>query len=393
MIRKKKILIISDRVHALPRMTSLEEEFFKLGNEVYFYSYSNNDDRIHTSSYISNNKLKNLIKKIFNKQKLIFNIISFSKYLFSFPDKYFVRWFLMKQKEIDNIVVKFNPDVIISSSSPVTSHIIARRIAKKFKIKWCADFRDLWSLNHNHPGKIIGKVLDGILEKHIIKQANYIVTVSPLISNQLSHFHDKKVFVITNGYSPEKYLKSPSLEKDKFIIRYTGSLYEEKQKHTCLIFLDALINFKNENVLFEIYSSQIDWIVNEIKVRKLESIVLLKGSMPHKDIPDIQINSSLNIIFGFENYKSYYLKMFEYLGAGRPILLISDEKYKEPTIEIFNKFKYAHVAYNVGGVNKIINQLIKSPSLDLDEKLLDKYKFPYLAKEYLKIINDHNGSR
>ena len=163
--------------------------------------------------------------------------------------------------------------------------------------------------------------------------------------------------------------------------------------YTCLIFLDALINFKNEHVLFEIYSSQIDWIVNEIKVRKLESIVLLKGSMPHKDIPDIQINSSLNIIFGFENYKSYYLKMFEYLGAGRPILLISDEKYKEPTIEIFNKFKYAHVAYNVGGVNKIINQLIKSPSLDLDEKLLDKYKFPYLAKEYLKIINDHNGSR
>jgi hypothetical protein len=94
------------------------------------------------------------------------------------------------------------------------------------------------------------------------------------------------------------------------------------------------------------------------------------------------------MIFGFENYKSYYGKMFEYLGAKRPILLISDKRYVEPTVEVFNNFKYAHIAYDIEGVTKIIKDLMKFPLVDLDDRNLDKYKFSNLAKEYLKIFNN-----
>nr|WP_054858913.1 hypothetical protein [Methanobacterium formicicum] len=39
-------------------------------------------------------------------------------------------------------------DAIISSSSPISCHLIAHDLKKEFDIPWIADFRDLWTQNH-----------------------------------------------------------------------------------------------------------------------------------------------------------------------------------------------------------------------------------------------------
>ena len=43
------------------------------------------------------------------------------------------------------------PDILVSSSPYITSHLVASRISKKFNLKWVADFRDSWSNNPIYP--------------------------------------------------------------------------------------------------------------------------------------------------------------------------------------------------------------------------------------------------
>ena len=36
-------------------------------------------------------------------------------------------------------------DAIVSSSSPITSHLVARRVSRRAGVPWVAEFRDPWS--------------------------------------------------------------------------------------------------------------------------------------------------------------------------------------------------------------------------------------------------------
>jgi hypothetical protein len=391
MLKNKKILIIADRIHAQPRMTSLSDEFIELGNEVILYSYSSKNIAEHTLSHVSKNSFKTKIKLLFKKNKLITDIIGVIKYVIFFPDKYFFKWFVSKRNEIDTLVNTFEPDVIISSSSPVTAHIIAWRISKKFQIKWCADFRDMWALNHNHQGRFIGKYLDQVVEKYIIKSARWVVTTTPSWAKTLSIFYNREVYSITNGFCEKKYNLLPKEKTNKHLIRYTGNITENLQRLTFLNFLEALSKMRKENILFEIYGPTYSWLKEEINLRNLGQMVKLVGPISNKDIPKTQIGASLNIIFGcsYNGFSGgYYLKMFEYLGAKKPILLVSDQRYKEASAVLLKEFNYTYEASSIDEIVNSIRKALNNPMVAGAESHIDKYKFTNIAKQYLNIINE-----
>src|SRR3989344_1595705 len=69
-------------------------------------------------------------------------------------------------------------DAIISSSSPVTAHIIATKIKEKYRVPWIADLRDLWTQNHNYFYPWWRKIFDQKLELKTMSSADCLITVS-----------------------------------------------------------------------------------------------------------------------------------------------------------------------------------------------------------------------
>ncbi len=59
-------------------------------------------------------------------------------------------WKPFATKAGDDLLQNEDIDAMISSSSPVTSHIIAKELKEKHKIPWIADLRDLWTQNHDY---------------------------------------------------------------------------------------------------------------------------------------------------------------------------------------------------------------------------------------------------
>ena len=63
-------------------------------------------------------------------------------------------------------------DAIISSSPPVTSHIIAKELKARYKIPWIADFPHLWSQNNSYPYSSLRRLVDRRLELRTLSQAD-----------------------------------------------------------------------------------------------------------------------------------------------------------------------------------------------------------------------------
>jgi hypothetical protein len=82
------------------------------------------------------------------------------------------------EKHVNRVVSKLldskKYDLLLSSSSPFTAHIIGRNIASNLNVPWVADYRDLYSLNHTNPLDVSS--VD--FEASIIESANALITVS-----------------------------------------------------------------------------------------------------------------------------------------------------------------------------------------------------------------------
>ena len=97
-----------------------------------------------------------------------------------------IGWIPYAVKNGLKIINDENIDLIFSSSPPHTIQKIGKKLSKKSKLKWVADFRDPWmEIVHyqNVRRNFITKYIDSKLEKSILKTADGITTISKEIVN------------------------------------------------------------------------------------------------------------------------------------------------------------------------------------------------------------------
>ena len=166
------------------------------------------------------------------------------------------------------ILQEHHIDAIISSMTPVTSHIIANELVKRKKIPWIADFRDLWTQNHYYEHSRIRRFFERKLELTTLFSATALTTISHLLSEKLQELYkNKKVYAIANGYDPEQINPGIPLTK-KFTITYTGELIWDARSGAVFKTLKVLID---ENMIdpseIEVHFFGYDegWLINDIK--------------------------------------------------------------------------------------------------------------------------------
>ena len=219
-------------------------------------------------------------------------------------------------------------EAIISSSAPVTGHIVARELKSRYKIPWLADLRDLWTQNHNYSYSALRRLVDKRLELKTLAKADALVTVSQPWADKLSMLHKSKVtYAITNGFDPETVNIPPVNLVTKFTIVYTGRIYPEKQDLTRLF--TALSNMLSDKIIdpgkieIRFYGPSADWLGREIEQYGLSSVVNQYGMVPRDVALQKQRESQLLLLLDWDDPQekgSYPGKVFEYLGARRPIL-------------------------------------------------------------------------
>jgi glycosyltransferase involved in cell wall biosynthesis len=223
-------------------------------------------------------------------------------------------------------------DAIISSSMPMTCHLIAKTLAEKYNIPWVADFRDLWSQNHYSSHSFVRKYFETKLEIKTLKHASAITVVSQPLVEKLGALHEnKQIFPIKNGFDPELVNSENNVDQN-FTIVYTGDLYEGKRDPVQLfeVIQELCDNgvIKREDIKIHFFGypkseSPEYWLQEEIAKHHFQDLVILHGRVSHEIAIFEQRKAQILLLLTWNNPDErgvYTGKVFEYLAAHRPII-------------------------------------------------------------------------
>jgi len=257
---------------------------------------------------------------------IIYSLLRFLHEIITYPD-ITINWSTTAIKKGNEILRENHIDAIISSSSPITSHIIAYELKKNFKIPWIADFRDLWTQNHYYRYSGIRKFFEKRLEHKILSSVTALSTVSEPLAEKLSELNvTQKVFSIPNGFDPEQVNPGTSVTK-KFSITYTGTLYEGQRDPDPLFkMLKTLFEEKKidpTKIEVNFFGNRENWLIQDVKRYQLENLVHIHGPISREESIQRQRESQILLLLTWNNpvEKGVYTgKLFDYLAARRPIL-------------------------------------------------------------------------
>jgi len=248
-----------------------------------------------------------------------------------FPDRA-LPWYLPALSKGKALMREQRFDAIISSHGPPASNVVASILSRRFRVPWVADFRDLWTQNHmlQNRGRVL-QWLEERFEKRMMQPCHCMVTVSTPLKEQLEQLHRKPVVVIPNGFDEEDYREAgimPRQDKTLSIV-YTGMIYEAKQDPAVLFqALKELIierQIARSHIRIEFYGANPRLVCALAAPYGLQDIISVSSRIPHSESIKKQMQADILLLLEWIDPKVrgfFSGKVFEYLGAKRPVLAV-----------------------------------------------------------------------
>jgi glycosyltransferase involved in cell wall biosynthesis len=323
-------------------------------------------------------------------------IIKASGELIAYPDAH-QGWCKSAIKSACELLAKEKIDVIISTSPPATSHIIAREIKKSHQIPWVADLRDPWTQHQFYNKFNFIRHLERRLELKTLSLADSLVTVTPEFADNLKLLHkNKDIYCITNGFDVDNFAGAQTKLTDKFTITYTGLCKGRRDPSLLFEALSMLIGEnKIDRKLLEVrfYGPQQDWLLDDIQKYNLDDIVTLYGAVSREEALEKQKESQILLLLLDKNNKEkdvYPAKIFEYFGARRPIIAFGGSG--DALKKLLDKTSAGEFAVDKGALTSVLHrhyqQFVSSGEVSCSTKNIDNYIYKNIAKEYAEILNE-----
>ncbi len=234
------------------------------------------------------------------------------------------------------------PDAIVATSFDLFTCYEGIKYAKRHGIKAIAEIADLWpetlvSYKGVNPNNPIVKYLRRI-EKKIYTLSDAIVFTMEGAYDYIKEQNwenvvpENKVHYINNGidleqfnYNKIHYQISDEDLRDNTIFKvvYTGAI---RNANNLSLLVDAAKLIKNKDVMLLIWGDgdALDSLTKRIQEEHINNVIF-KGRVPKSYIPFITSSADLNIVHGQESgimrFGLSLNKMFDYLAAGKPILI------------------------------------------------------------------------
>jgi len=309
-------------------------------------------------------------------------------------------WLKPSINKIEDYLKENRVDAIISTGPPHTTHLIANSVISKHNIPWIADFRDPWTnIDFYHKLKLTSFAdrKHKMLEKNVLRNADKIVTVSKSWASDFKRIIDVNPIVIHNGYDPSDFVNKEHLSLDEdFSLTHIGSLNEDRNPYILWKVLSEMIRDNvdfSKNLKIQLIGP-IDITVKEaLSNYGLLNNTVLFESLPHNQVIDYIIKSQilllpLNDVPNIDGVIPG--KMYEYIGAKRPIICIGKED--GDAAEIIKATKSGKVV-SFSDESKLKNELTgmynsyKNTSLSLDSHDYTKYSRRLLASKFANLLD------
>ncbi|QNL20897.1 glycosyl transferase family 1 [Hyphobacterium sp. CCMP332] len=296
--------------------------------------------------------------------------------------------------------LKENPvNAIISTGPPHSTHVIAYKIKKEHGLPWLADFRDPWTNIDFYQQLKLTKVADLIhkkLENKIMCKSDALVTVTWNWGKEMEEIRGSEVDVITNGFDPADFKNANGNQPAKFSILHAGSLNRDRNPFAFWVALEKLLKEEPElkNELSIDLIGPLDFSVLEsLKKHQLDTFLHRIENLPHREVVEKMTNAAILLLplNDTPNISGVVPgKLYEYIGAKRPILAIgSPSGDSSKIIQMTNAGLISDFGNNVHAFENLRNYytLFQKGQLKVDSKNSEQFSRRNLVGDIVSVLN------
>ncbi|MCK4236731.1 MAG: glycosyltransferase, partial [Candidatus Krumholzibacteria bacterium] len=254
--------------------------------------------------------------------------------LFCVPDTY-AGWLPFATRAAARLCRRERFDAVYSTSPPDSTHLAARKIARRFSIPWVADFRDPWiSLYLGDPPTVLHRRLHERMERRVVTGADRVLVTTTWHEGMLREAYPAcRVERIPNGYDEDDFIgiDGCSPPDRPFTILHCGMLTLGR---TSRPFLEGLAIFLErqpeaaERVRVVFLGARESGNEEWVKRLGLGGSVVFRDNLPHSECIEMERESHVLLLLKHDDERYGGLvpgKLYEYMGAGRPILAVAPD--------------------------------------------------------------------
>ncbi len=249
------------------------------------------------------------------------------------PDVALVTWAPYVLAAARRLLAKERFDCVVTTSGPESVHLAGMALARR-GLPWVADFRDGWGFESLHDWPTAPQwALDRRLERAVARRADGLSAVTEPIAADLRERFDVDAWTITNGYDPDDVpavdCTSGGLDMGRHTLLHTGRMASSQRSPRPV--LDAIARLaadspeiagRVELALAGPLSSDERELVEDPAVA---GSVRVLGNLPRERVLALQRQADSLLLLTAGNRRGEATgKLYEYLSAGRPVLVLGD---------------------------------------------------------------------
>lgn len=238
-------------------------------------------------------------------------------------------WIRIAGRAASAMLARHPCDAVLTTSPPPSTHLAGRRVADRTGLPWIADLRDLWSDDRNSLAPAWRRWVDRRLERRTLRTASALATVSEPLADELRRLHPGiPTRSILNGFDPDETHLGRGLTPE-FTITHTGTFYQGRRDPTMLFSaVSSLLEsgqIPRDQLRVRLYARHEPWVQHLAEAHGISDVVELLPWGSREAALRAQQESQVLLLlhWGGERERGVYTgKIFEYLAARRPILMI-----------------------------------------------------------------------
>lgn len=263
------------------------------------------------------------------------SLAEFVRSTFFIPDAR-IGWYPYAVPQGLKIIKEQNIEAIYSSSPPYTTSVIARKLHRATRIPWVAGFRDPWTGFLSTPDRwFIPRAIDERLERAVFNDTNAVEAawrgILKDVIGKVRGIDQKKLVYHPNGFDHEDY-PSLKLKKNKrFTVTYTGSMYGKRNPKTFLQAVEGLVNdgkVDSRKIHLKFIGRFGSEVREMLERSSIHDSIEVISYLPHSESVEALLRSDALLLVVDEADGSDEIvpgKVFEYIGAQRPIIALAPE--------------------------------------------------------------------
>jgi glycosyltransferase involved in cell wall biosynthesis len=301
-------------------------------------------------------------------------------------------------RDLDGLLKGKTFNLIFATAPPFTDFLIGKKLSERYNVPLVIDYRDVW---HEYPYKTyptpLHKYLNHRLEKGVLRSASAIITtnrrVKELLLKRYKFLQYNDVKIIPQGYDPADFADSkPGKRHDKkFRIAHAGTFYADRTPEN---FLKAVRQaLETEPALAEKLELHFIGAFRDSDRKLITSLGLdrfstIHGYLDHRPcVRELLAADVLWLTLG--NDKQSPGKVYEYLGARKPILACVPDGFIKQTIAEAGAAIVVHPD-DVDGIARAVVEFFKQHQRGKlpkpRDEVVERYNRVTLTEELAKVF-------